>query len=273
MFELAGPQAEPSPSPRVTGPLALFTLLAFTLGFLVAILIVTGRNARPALMANADGDLAARPIPSEAKAATEVEIAPEIDARAQLTPPSVVARDRVAASRSERGVQASVAAPPPDPAAPTPVSFRKPIAPNPPDPSVEAVVQTKTESQAPVQITVEPAPSTASVTMTADTANQRAAIATPVVNQGAAFEPPQRIRRVWAQYPKVAQMAKVEGTVVIEAIIDEHGRVANPRIVKSIPLLNRAAVDAVTQWEFKPAMRAGRPVPVAVTLSVEFALP
>jgi protein TonB len=75
-----------------------------------------------------------------------------------------------------------------------------------------------------------------------------------------------------AQYPKVAQMANVEGTVVISAMIDVDGRVTSPRVVQSIPLLDKAALDAVRQWEFKPAMRDGRAVPVSVTLSVEFAL-
>jgi protein TonB len=86
----------------------------------------------------------------------------------------------------------------------------------------------------------------------------------------APLEPPQRIRRAAPEYPRFARINNIEGTVVIAATIDTDGRVTYPRIVKSFPMLDQAALDAVKQWEFKPGTRGGQPVPVDVTLSVEF---
>ena len=66
--------------------------------------------------------------------------------------------------------------------------------------------------------------------------------------------------------------ARVEGTVTLEALVDERGRVADARVVKSIPLLDQSALAAAKQWEFKPAMLNGEPVPVLVMLELEFTL-
>jgi protein TonB len=66
--------------------------------------------------------------------------------------------------------------------------------------------------------------------------------------------------------------ARAEGTVVIEALVDEQGRVADARVVKSIPLLDPSALDAAKQWEFKPATLNGEPVPVLLMLEIQFTL-
>ena len=55
-------------------------------------------------------------------------------------------------------------------------------------------------------------------------------------------------------------MKKVEGTVVIEIVIDERGRVVRTRIVRFVALLDAAAVAAVRRWVFAPALKHGRPV-------------
>jgi protein TonB len=86
-------------------------------------------------------------------------------------------------------------------------------------------------------------------------------------------EPPQKLRGPAPDYPPIAEAANVEGTVVIEAVVDSNGRVTSARIRDSIPLLDKAALDAIRQWEFKPALLNGRPVPFAMTLSVRFTLP
>jgi protein TonB len=60
--------------------------------------------------------------------------------------------------------------------------------------------------------------------------------------------------------------------VVIEATIDETGKVRDMRVLRSIPLLDQAALDAVRQWEYEPTLLNGRPVPVIMTVTVNFAL-
>jgi protein TonB len=66
--------------------------------------------------------------------------------------------------------------------------------------------------------------------------------------------------------------ARVEGTVTIEALVDEQGHVADARVIKSIPLLDQSALEAARQWEFKPALLDGKPVPVLVVLELNFTL-
>jgi protein TonB len=73
-------------------------------------------------------------------------------------------------------------------------------------------------------------------------------------------------------YPAVAQSARVQGVVIIEARIGPDGRVSNARVLRSIPLLDQAALDAVMQWEFTPTRLNGQPVPVIMTMTVQFTL-
>jgi protein TonB len=56
-------------------------------------------------------------------------------------------------------------------------------------------------------------------------------------------------------------------------LIDEQGHVPEARILRSIPLLDQAAIDAVRQWEFTPTLLNGQPIPVIMTVTVQFALP
>jgi len=75
------------------------------------------------------------------------------------------------------------------------------------------------------------------------------------------------------RYTETARRAGVQGTVVVEAIIDEQGRVTNASILKALPMgLDQAAVEAVKSWRFKPATLAGRAVKVFYTLTVHFSL-
>jgi protein TonB len=63
------------------------------------------------------------------------------------------------------------------------------------------------------------------------------------------------------QYPSIAQSARVQGVVIIEATIGPNGRVADARVLRSIPLLDAAALDAVRQWEFRPRCLTAFPCP------------
>ena len=86
------------------------------------------------------------------------------------------------------------------------------------------------------------------------------------------MKPPRKVTHVDPVYPRVAQMTRVEGTVILEAIIDVTGAVSSVRVLRSIPLLDQAAVDAVRAWKFTPTLLNGVPVPVALTVTVRFAL-
>jgi protein TonB len=74
-------------------------------------------------------------------------------------------------------------------------------------------------------------------------------------------------------YPAAAVAARVHGIVVIEARIDAEGRVESARVVRSIPLLDQAALDAVRQWRFEPVVFKGTPTSIYTTLAVNFNLP
>jgi periplasmic protein TonB len=60
--------------------------------------------------------------------------------------------------------------------------------------------------------------------------------------------------------------------VIIEATIGSDGRVQNARVLRSIPLLDDAALDAVKQWQYVPTLLNGVPVPVVMTVTVQFRL-
>jgi protein TonB len=84
---------------------------------------------------------------------------------------------------------------------------------------------------------------------------------------------PQALRPILPRYTEPARRAGVQGTVVVEAIIDEQGRATDVRILRGLPMgLDRAAVEAIQQTTFKPAMMGNRPVRVYFTLTVNFAI-
>ena len=89
---------------------------------------------------------------------------------------------------------------------------------------------------------------------------------------GGTIKAPTKIRDVRPVYPAVAQAARVQGVVIIEARIEPDGSVSRPRILRSIPLLDEAALDAVSQWRFTPTLLNGNPIPVIMTLTVNFSL-
>jgi periplasmic protein TonB len=86
------------------------------------------------------------------------------------------------------------------------------------------------------------------------------------------IRPPTKVRDVSPVYPEIAQRARVEGIVILEATIGIDGRVTNARVLRSIPLLDQPALDAVRQWTFTPTLLNGTPVSVIMTVTVTFAL-
>jgi len=94
----------------------------------------------------------------------------------------------------------------------------------------------------------------------------------PVLRVGGAIKAPQKIVNVQPVYPQDAKDAKVTGIVVIEMVVDEGGGVREAWVLKSVPLLDQAALDAVKQWKYSPTLLNGAPVPVQVTATVSFTL-
>ena len=83
---------------------------------------------------------------------------------------------------------------------------------------------------------------------------------------------PRKIRNIDPIYPTIAQTARVQGTVIVEATIATDGRVMDAKVLRSIPLLDAAALDAVRQWQYTPTMQNGVPVAVIMTVTVTFQL-
>ena len=83
---------------------------------------------------------------------------------------------------------------------------------------------------------------------------------------------PAVLKRVDPIYPEDARKAGVEGTVILYVTTDTEGRVDRVRVLKSIPALDRAAMDAVGQWEYEPYIHEGKPTPVSFSVTVNFKL-
>ena len=89
---------------------------------------------------------------------------------------------------------------------------------------------------------------------------------------GGNISPPAKTRNVDPVYPRVAQSARVSGVVILEAVIGADGRVTEVKVLRSVALLDDAAIAAVRQWEYTPTMLNGSPVPVIMTVTVNFQL-
>jgi TonB family protein len=89
---------------------------------------------------------------------------------------------------------------------------------------------------------------------------------------GGDIKEPRKIRDVKPVYPQDALAAGVQGVVIMEAVIGPAGNVTDAKILRSVPLLDQAALDAVRQWEFTPTLLNGVPVPVIMTVTVNFSL-
>jgi TonB family protein len=92
------------------------------------------------------------------------------------------------------------------------------------------------------------------------------------VRVGGEIKAPTKIRDVRPVYPPMAQSANVQGVVIIEITVDTDGTVRDGHVLRSIPLLDEAALDAVRQWQFVPTSLNGTPVPVLMTVTVNFTM-
>jgi len=80
------------------------------------------------------------------------------------------------------------------------------------------------------------------------------------------------IQKVEPQYPPLARAARVQGEVVLSAVIDSNGQITNLQLVSGHPMLVPAAISAVKQWRYKPYLLNGQPVEVETTITVIFSL-
>ncbi len=83
---------------------------------------------------------------------------------------------------------------------------------------------------------------------------------------------PQRTVYVAPVYPELARAAKIEGVVILEAVINPDGAVRDVRVLRSVPLLDEAALAAVRQWRYTPTVLSGVPIAVVMTVTVTFRL-
>jgi TonB family protein len=90
------------------------------------------------------------------------------------------------------------------------------------------------------------------------------------IRVGGAVKPPEQVAYVPPQTPKTALDAHIQGVVILEVRIGTDGSVLEARVLRSIPMLDQAALDAVRQWRYTPTLLNGEPVEVVLTTTVNF---
>jgi protein TonB len=86
------------------------------------------------------------------------------------------------------------------------------------------------------------------------------------------ISPPVRTFKVEPEYPAMAREARAEGKVILEIVVTRSGDVEAVRVLRSHPLFDGPAVEAIRQWKYRPALQSGRPVRVYMTVVVDFKL-
>ena len=97
------------------------------------------------------------------------------------------------------------------------------------------------------------------------------------VRVGGQIKAPALLRRVEPEYPVLAQLAKIEGMVILEAVVGEDGRVDDVRILRSAgsgarAMFDQAAITAVRQWEYSPLLLNGHREKFVLTVTLSFSL-
>jgi protein TonB len=80
------------------------------------------------------------------------------------------------------------------------------------------------------------------------------------------------IERVQPQYPSLARQARIQGTVLLSAVISRDGKIENLQVLSGHPMLVQAAMDAVRQWRYRPYYLNNEPVEVETQVTVNFTL-
>ncbi|MBX7183572.1 MAG: TonB family protein [Vicinamibacteria bacterium] len=92
------------------------------------------------------------------------------------------------------------------------------------------------------------------------------------VRVGGNIKEPTKTKNVAPVYPDIAKQARVQGIVILECTISPQGKVTDVKVLRGIPLLDQAGIDAVKQWQYTPTLLNGVPVPVIMTVTVNFRL-
>jgi len=156
--------------------------------------------------------------------------------------------------------------PPPQPATPTERELQEPnaVAPQPPPPP--------TQAQATPLPRIEPRPSERPARARVEDGVPAPPPPSGPIRVGGAIREPMKLHNVTPVYPDIAKQARVQGIVILEATIGPDGTVSDVRILRGIPLLDQAAIDAVKQWRYTATLLNGVPVPVIMTVTVNFKL-
>ena len=207
-------------------------LVLFVLGAAAAFWVISGQRDPSAPVAN---DPVAE-TPAAPAAPTQVEAPPSQAERAPAASPAATTTQPTTSRPAPRSVASA------EP--PRAVAVRKPDAPQP----------TRTASAPPAAVQAP------------------AATAAQPVRVGGNIAAPKKLKDVPPVYPQTAIQARVQGVVIIEATIGVAGTVKTARVLRSVPLLDEPALDAVRQWEYAPTLLNGVAVPVIMTVTVNFSL-
>lgn len=94
----------------------------------------------------------------------------------------------------------------------------------------------------------------------------------PPVRVGGTVKEPKKIKNVAPVYPEEAKSAGVQGVVILEVLIGKDGAVTNTKVLRSVALLDMAAIEAVEQWKYEPTTIDGEPVELLMVVTVNFSL-
>lgn len=93
------------------------------------------------------------------------------------------------------------------------------------------------------------------------------------IHVGGDVQAPVKLSAPNPNYTEIARKARIQGVVIVQAIIDKDGSVQNVKLLKGLPMgLDQAAIDAIKKWKFQPATLNGKPVTVYYNLTVNFTL-
>jgi periplasmic protein TonB len=92
------------------------------------------------------------------------------------------------------------------------------------------------------------------------------------VRIGGVISAPELLHRVEPVYPDIAVIAKVTGTVILEAVVATDGTVESVKVLRPVKFLEQASIDAVKQWRYKPLILNGVPTPFVLTVTLTFSI-
>ena len=92
------------------------------------------------------------------------------------------------------------------------------------------------------------------------------------VRVGGLIKEPKRLKHVDPVYSEMARKARVQGMVILEFTIDPTGHVGDVRVLRGLPMVDEAAVEAVRQWVYAPTLLDGVPIPVVMAVTLHFGL-